>query len=197
MTEEEIKSLKIGDKFTVVFKVDEVEVEYVHLCHEDGPDYGGAYRKKWTLLEQATLVKPAPTFEVGDTVRIVPDPLSGHVHGVHYCQQLIGGLGVIEGIAEDDDENTMWIHMDGYTCRWGISPHCIELVKKAVKDKYYVKDLPLAYGINIAEYPDAPSIATFHKRTYPNAEAAAKAECARLNAEWREQQEGKEGADHE
>lgn len=196
MTEEQIKKLKPGDILRETYEVQEVGEKYMTLCYQSGAQYGLCYNDS-PMARQLELVQPEPTFEVGDTVRIVPDPLSGRVHGTHYSQQITDREGVIESIPANDDENTMWIHVDGYATRWGISPHCLELVKKAVKDKYYVKDLPLAYGVNLAEYPDNPSIATFNKRNHPNAEAAAEAECDRLNAEWRKQQEGKEGADHE
>lgn len=114
MTEKEIKKLKPGDKFKLEYEVISVHKNTLGI-KDSGEAQFSLFRKGERMLEIATLVKPAPKFEVGDTVRVVPDPLSGRVHGAHYCQQLVGREGVIEGIATDDDENIMWIHMDAYT----------------------------------------------------------------------------------
>lgn len=198
MTEEQIKSLKKGDKITVVFIVNNTNDEYLDLSFEDGIYYSVSTKKWWGLLKHATLVTPPPTFDVGDTVRIINDPLSGRVHGAHYAQILEGRVGKVAHVrksgerddeGETDDEGTVWIRCEGNNFNWGISPHCVALVKKAVKDKYRVGEAEYEWCVFVGT--EAPIVAGFSKEKHPDAKAAAEAECARLNAEWRKQQEQK------
>ena len=194
MTEEEINNLKIGDKFTLEYTIEEMRSTTVYVIDANGSKHifnklpGG-------IVESATLVKPAPKFEVGDTVRIVPDPLTGTAYSdCIVLDSHIGKTGIVK--VECDDHGQMQVYMgdaeeNGYTII--IDLHCLELVKKAVKDRYKVEENDIYYCVIDGKW----AIAHFSINSHPNAEAAAKAECDRLNAEWREQQEGKEGADHE
>lgn len=203
MTEEQIKSLKVGDKITVVFVVKEANDAYASLLFEGGGYYGGAGKKEWGLLKHATLVTPPPALvEVGDTVRIVPDPLSGRIHGAHYSQGLSGVTGKVAHVhkagakdddGEVDDECTVWIRCEGHDFNWGVSPHCVVLVKKAVKDKYAVRCCYVGGGLTrckVVTLGHEITVAEFVCSIHPNAKAAAEAECARLNSEWRKRQEG-------
>lgn len=185
MTEEEIKNLKKGDKFTVALKVDEVEGEYVHVRYEDGTEYGTAYRKSWTMLEKATLVKPAPTFDVGDTVRIVPDPMTKTIYGKGslYGNWVLGEARILEEFKQATEMKLA--KNDGQIVT--INVHCLELIKKEEKEKYRVVKYGDEFQIIWADFHVA---ARFDKIIHPNAKAAAEAECDRLNAEWRKQQEG-------
>lgn len=189
MTEEQIKKLKKGDTFTLKLTVAAICQEGVYA------DLAGFRFDRMTdkVLRNCILEQPAPTFEVGDTVRIVPDPLTGTVHNSYGRQLKFEGLIV----------TLSWLNKSAgqVTFKFGgnineVSIHCLELVKKAVKDKYSVVDCTSEWRVceNLGQFMP---IAAFVKTRHPNAEAAAKAECDRLNAEWRKQQEGKEGADHE
>lgn len=189
MTEEQIKGLKPGDLLRETYEVQEVSEDYVILRYQSGTNFGMC-TKDSPMARQAELVQPAPKFEVGDIVRVVPDPLTCTLYG--------NG----QGRADLEDEVVKIIYpLRGGDLRvetkkgekpW-ISIHCLALVKKAEKDRYKVeKD-----DINFCVMDGKWAVAHFSINTHPDAEAAAKAECARLNAEWRKEQEGKEGADHE
>lgn len=183
MTEEEIKSLKDGDKYTVTFKIDEVEGEYLRVFYEDGTYYGLVYKENWTMLEKATLVKPTPTFEKGDTVRIVPDPMTGTIYGKGslYGNWVLGEARILEEFKQATEMKLA--KNDGQIVT--INVHCLELVKKEEKEKYRVVKYGDEFQIIWADFHVA---ARFDKIIHPNAKAAAQAECDRLNAEWHKQQ---------
>lgn len=56
-------------------------------------------------------------------------------------------------------------------------------------DPYFIEETEYEYCVSImvGERKDTP--ATYHKRMHPHAKEAAESECARLNAEWRKEQE--------
>ena len=181
MTEEEIENLKPGDILRVTYKVQRVGEIFMTLHYQSGADYGICYINS-PMARQLELVQPAPTFEVGDTVRIVPDPLTGTVHNSY------GSLREFEGLIVtlswlNKSAGQVIFERDGKENE--VSIHCIELAKKAVKDRFHVEED--RYAFIVAE--GAFSMSAFYKGKHPNAEAAAKAECDRLNAEWRKQQE--------
>lgn len=204
MTEEQFNGLKAGDKFIVEYTVKSTIKEKVQIALADGTS-DGTWPFSSELMQNATLVTPPPALvEVGDTVRIVPDPLSGRIHGAHYSQGLSGVTGKVAHVhkagakdddGEVDDECTVWIRCEGHDFNWGVSPHCVVLVKKAVKDKYAVRCCYVGGAwtwCKIVTLGDEETVATFRCSHYPNAKDTAEAECARLNAEWRKQKGGAE-----
>lgn len=182
MTEEQIKNLKVGDKITVDFVVEKVNDTYVNLSFTSGEYYAGSLKQQWRLLKQATLVTPPPAFEVGDTVRIVPDPLTGTIYGNGVNKDEFAGKE--NKVLEKANE---WgnVRIKTHFGSILVNIHCLELVKKAVKDKYRVFNHDTAWGVDCED----GTVAYFSNGKHPNAKAAAMAECARLNAEWRKQQE--------
>lgn len=185
MTEEEIKNLKIGDKFTMEYKVSNINKKSINVCLKNGED--GLYLSKdCKFLQATTLVKPVPTFEVGDTVRIVPDPMTGTVHNSYGRMREFDGLIVTLSRLKKSAGQVMFKRKGNEE---EVSIHCLELIKKVVKDKYFVKEFELTWGVCRLENPDSSAIAIFCKNIHPAAKTAARAECARLNAEWRKQQE--------
>lgn len=191
MTEEEIKNLKIGDKFTVVWTVQETykngETLPILAVMKDGAN---RIISKG-ILKNATLVKPAPKFEVGDTVRIIPDPLTGTVYGNGslYGNWVLGEARILKETARATEMKLA--KLDGPIVTLNI--HCLELVKKAVKDKYYVHDLESMGDVIIAvSTMDGETVAKYIPTTHPNAKAAAKAECDRLNELVREKRKNHE-----
>lgn len=183
MTEEQIKNLKKGDTFTLKLTVAANCQEGVYA------DLAGFRFDRMTdkVLRHCILEQPAPTFEVGDTVRIVPDPMTRTIYGqgkrMLECE--IGEIGKITVSCIGSGDFRVKTN-DGNA--YIINVHCLELVKKAVKDRYFVQEGKQTY--NVCYHPQIPTVVTtFVKSTHPNAEAAAKAECDRLNAEWSKQQE--------
>lgn len=200
MTEEQFNGLKAGDKFIVEYTVKSTIKEKVQIALADGTS-DGTWPFSSELMQNATLVTPPPSLEVGDTVRIVPDPLSGRIHGAHYSQGLSGVTGKVAHVhkagakdddGEVDDECTVWIRCEGHDFNWGVSPHCVVLVKKAAKYRYFVKEGVDSWDVKVGFPTNYGTAVTYSKNNYPNARAAAEAECARLNTEWRKQKGGAE-----
>lgn len=183
MTEEQIKSLKKGDKFAVEYTVSKHEDGKVHIKFANG-NSDGVWLHNDEVLTQATLVTHPHSFEVGDTVRIIRDPLTGHAHN---------RLALLDYEIGKEYSITVIDMIGGSACLDGphrvMSLHCLELVKKAVKDKYIVEEAQYEWRITI-DSNKSSFVAAWDKQNYPNAKAAAKAECARLNEAWRKQQEG-------
>lgn len=134
-------------------------------------------------LLTAVQVTTPPTFEVGDTVRVIPDPLTGHAHNrialLDYeigKEHIITNIDMIGGSALLDGPHSMMMSL-----------HCLEIVKKVVKDKYHI-DMDSGEWYIMTE--TNAIVARYDKKYHPDAKAAAETECARLNAEWRKQQEG-------
>lgn len=204
MTEEQMKSLKVGDTFAVLMEVTAAaERGAAGLLALDAQPVGheGSHQSHTYDSECLSVVSlgTTPAFEAGDTVRIIPDPLSGRVHGSHYSQLIVGAVGVVvrvhhagekdeEGVV--DDECTVWIRCKGNTFNWGISPHCVELVEKAAKKGYFVKEGVDSWNVNVGFPTNYGTVVAYSKNNYPNAKAAAEAECARLNAELRKKEGG-------
>ena len=189
MTEEQTKWLKPGDLIRETYEVQEVTEKYVMLRYQSGANYGICYKNS-TMAIQAELVQPAPTFDVGDTVRIVPDPLAREVYGNGMGKANLEGevVKIICSLRAGDIQ----VETKEGEETW-ISIHCLALVKKAEKVKYRVQGAPFNWEV----VEGTCIVASYDRCNHTNAEAAAKAECDRLNAEWRKKQEGKEGADHE
>lgn len=192
MTEEEIKNLKIGDKFTMEYVVSEEDRADVDLPIRAESNDGTLLWVSSLNLKHATLVKPTPTFEVGDTVRIVPDPMTGTAYSdCIVLTRHIGKTGIVK--VECDNHGQMQVDMgdaeeNGYTI---IDIHCLELVKKAVKDKFDVRRYldfdGLDDGWGVCDKKTLDTIVYF-ACSYPNAEAAAREACDRLNKDWRDKQ---------
>lgn len=191
MTEEQIKSLKIGDKLRTEYSIVGVHKDFVIL--KDSEDICCTAEKiERGVLARATLVTHAPTFEVGDTVRIAHDPMTGTVHGFGSKVNIPRNkIGKVKEVRESAGE--FLVEFSDIRESHTISIHCIELVKKAVKDKYIVRKIRDGWGVaRIEEDNFKRSCAEFVEETHPYAKASAEAECARLNEAWRKQQEGGE-----
>lgn len=184
MTEEEINGLKVGNKFTVSYTVKEVNSTSVYAIDANCSRF--EFNKHGDLAFQfATLVKPTPTFEKGDIVCITKDPLTGNVYGrdaFHDIAYLNTGTIVQRGPLNDFEVAI------GNTSIF-VNVHCLTLEKKAEKDRYKVKEGARTWNV-ISCAATETVVSTFVKTIHPNAKAAAEAECDRLNAEWRAQQEG-------
>lgn len=193
MTEEEINELKVGDKFKVEYRVEEAterDVD-VRVSTSAEPYFYTLEKSNSVMLHTGTLVKPSPNFEVGDTVRIVKDPLTGHVHGHEdwIWDNDEGCIGHITSINTNNCNASVEYRDKTGHAHMVISLHCLELIKKAERNKYEIKDHCSAWAITFEQANITSIVASFTKSYHPKAEAAARAECDRLNAEWRKQQD--------
>lgn len=183
MTEEQINSLKEGDKFAVEYTVSKHENGKVCIKLANG-DVFGVWLHSDNILTQGTLVTPSPTFEVGDTVKIVPDPLTHTIYNKENEFDLCIHGKTVKIAKTVDGKGDVVVDTGAGTD--SLSIHCLKLVKKAVKDKYIVEEDDLAWCVTDKNW----SVCSFNKSNHPDAKAAAEAECARLNAEWRKKEKG-------
>lgn len=139
-------------------------------------------------------------FEIGDTVRIVPDPLTRTVYGVGLDKAELEGQ--VAKIIRPLKGGDMWVETEEGEKSW-VSIHCFELVKKIEEDKYYVRryacqsldfdaiddglDNLLDNGWGVCDKETLDTIVYFAD-SYPNAEDAAREACGRLNKDWKNKQ---------
>lgn len=188
MTGEEIENLKKGDRVVTEYTITKVLSDTIDAVDKENNRIS-FFKSTTGQLGISSIVKPAPTFEVGDTVRIIPDPLTGIAHGNGHDEpcwekvvvKIIKSLRGGDYFVKTKDGEAAWI-----------SIHCLELVKKYVKDRYETRCHDNRISIMDNTKPTTgyvAIVATFSQAHHPNAEAAAKSECDRLNAEWRKSQE--------
>lgn len=135
-------------------------------------------------LDNATENKPkcdlTRLFKKGDKVRVVEwngrcDGRDGEYLRGAFCEVL------------NDEEKNYNVHLNHNGSLYHIDAAYLELVTPVEEVMpYRVKDDGGFYYIEKED--ETYALCTFNKRSHPNAKAAADAECARLNAEWRKEQ---------
>lgn len=189
MTEEEIKALKPGDKVIIKYTVGDITDAVVNLLDREEGRTVLLKCSKGTL-GTADLVHPAPKFEKGDIVRVIPDPLTGYAYSDSFVlDRYVGLKGIV--VEECDYHGQLEVDMGDAEENGNhlINIHCLELVEKQAGEKYYVRqyDMP-DRTFNVVEEATHVTVAQYSINSHPNAKAAAKAECHRLNEEWRADQ---------
>lgn len=179
MNKEQIEKLKAGDRITIEYEVVSTEPAYVDVHYKDGT-FHGSFAKHDHALRNAEAVVPATKFEVGDLVRIIPDPLLGFVYGA--CdtdvRKHLGKQALVASLVNEYGDIELKLKSKGDYI--DVNAHCLELIEKAKADKYVVKEntfrwLVVTNNLNI-------EVAIFDKATHPDPKAAAEAECKRLNS---------------
>lgn len=133
-------------------------------------------------MTKSQLTAPTRLFREGDKVRVV-EWNGRHFHDRDHGTELTTGC-----ICEvDDDEEATSEHgvlvVYEEQVRY-IAPCFLELVTPVEElEPYKLIDSPNTYNI----VRDSAMVMTIHKKSHPNAKAAAEAECARLNEEWRKE----------
>lgn len=179
MTKEQIEKLKAGDRITIEYEVVSTEPDYVDVRYKDGT-FHGSFAKHDHALRNAEAVIPATKFEIGDLVRIIPDPLLGFVYGTYVddIRKYSGKQALVSSLVNEYGNVELKLKSEGDYI--DINAHCLELIEKAKVDKYVVKEntfrwLVTTNNLNI-------EVAIFDKATHPNPKEAAEAECKRLNS---------------
>lgn len=188
MTKEQIDKLEVGDVIRAEYTVVSKDRSRMCLRSANGNTHNATCTGYSAILDAASVVKPSHVFKAGDIARIIPDPLTGQVYGNGRSCFLVEGtlVRVVSGTADYGD-----VHV--YTGAAGtvdrlVNVHCLEPTDETELDRYIVEE----DGEKITVLDDIKRIAEYDKGRYPNCKAVAVAECARLNADWREQQKGKQ-----
>ena len=191
LTQEQVYNLGIGDEIIVHGKCEDV--------YGDGDIRVNTY---WTVAgekrEQSFLVHssyvslppekpkydPCRLFRKGDIVRL--KEWNGRCPALPEDWKFDNGLFKVH--ANEKFNSSVEITRENSEDVY-IAPICfLELVTPVEElEPYYIEETEYEYCVTImvGERKDTPAI--YHKRMHPNAKAAAEAECARLNAEWRKE----------
>lgn len=160
--------------------------------NEDGKYYPfiESAPSSYRLLPQKTVencVSPLPAtpqhdpcrlFKKGDKVQVIS--LNGRCCG-KYGEYLRGAYCIVL----EDEEGGLGVKMRHNADDYILDPAYLKLVTPVEEQEpYTLIDSPKTYNI----VREKSMVMTIHKKSHPNAKAAADAECARLNAEWRKEQ---------
>jgi hypothetical protein len=199
LTQEQIQNLKPGDKLLVEAYFLQEGCSYIK-CALNPPysfdtktfsihpyalslpsEHGTSLSRRSSVGAETEVptTKHAPTrlFKKGDKVRIVD--WQGKKPG------FLNDDGTREAVVSDPEDTSGTVELK-YCGRYPTVAICfLELVTPVEElEPYKLIDSPNTYNI----VRDSAMVMTIHKKSHPNAKAAAEAECARLNAEWRKEQ---------
>lgn len=199
MTKEQIDKLRVGDVIRAEYAVAAEDLSAFTLVSPNGTRHRATRTGHNPILDAASLVvpepaaAPCPVIEAGDTVRVIPDQMTRTVYGAADERESFRGELCLVLDKVDKFGDVLVCLTLCRNKRQYINIHCLELVNKAVKDKYAVRYCYVGGAwtwCKIVTLGDEETVASFRCSHYPNAKDTAEAECARLNAEWRKQQEG-------
>lgn len=100
-------------------------------------------------------------------------------------------VGTRATVVKDEDECD-WVFLKADDCDKldTIDAAYLKLLTPVEELKpYFVMELKGAYGVYNTRFQPETEVCHFFTDMHPNAKAAAEAECARLNEEWRKEQE--------
>ena len=183
LTPEQIRNLKEGDPLIVnvsMKKIDEDGDIWITVpgcaAHWFPPDSVSLPSEHGTSVPTPKY-DPTRLFKKGDKVRVVK------CKGRNYTGQTTGEIGIVD---RDESPGTASVEVEfADEDMWEIDPAYLELVTPVEDlEPYKLIDSPNTYNI----VRDSAMVMTIHKKSHPNAKAAAEAERDRLNAEWRKEQ---------
>lgn len=187
LTQEQIQNLKPGDKLALshplIFR--EYDSENDELLAINNGEYIYFHAVDVELpSEHGTSVptpKHAPTrlFKKGDKVRIVK--YNGRKFN---AAPPTFQLGKVYSVDEDENTEHCYVMLQSCDLYYAHPVAFLELVTP-VEEPYSVVNAHTHW--DVAD-KDMKTVATYSKGNHPNAKAAAEAECARLNEEWRKEQ---------
>lgn len=153
---------------------------FLEILHKYAPSFTPIPSKHGTSVPTPKH-DPCRLFKKGDKVRVK------NTNGRHYNSWSKKVENQIFVVAGDEIEHAN-VYLDvGGNRSYGVDPAYLELVTPVEElEPYSVKDDGGFYYIE--KQDELHALCTFNKNTHPNAKAAAEAECDRLNAEWRKEQ---------
>lgn len=158
--------------------------------NEDGKYYPfiESAPSSYRLLPQKTVencVSPLPATPQHDPCRLLKTG-----DKVRYCERdgrklfRLQDGEIYEVKRNEGDTGTVEIWLRKQFGRSEYYPYNVFELVTPVEEPYTLIDSPKTYNI----VREKSMVMTIHKKSHPNAKAAAEAECARLNAEWRKEQ---------
>ena len=198
-----IEDIKVGETYNVRVKVDRVDTAFnaVFFTIEGGDTvyaFGVQDRKIHDLISPVIKVEgvcpppkydPCRKFRKGDIVRL--REYNGRKPYDYWHKQVIKNFGAkLDTVLEDEkDSGNVDIFQDApideLTVR--VNSCHLELVTPVEElEPYEVTESSDYYGVDKDDLEVEAAI--FWKKSHPNAKAAAEAECARLNEEYRKEQ---------
>ena len=185
MDKEQINELKPGDEVLIRGRFEKIKengdfsVSYLlTTVHGKLYMYKAAVHPSAVIIKSPPKYDPTRLFKKGDKVRVVErnsrcDGRYGEYLRGAFCEVL------------DDEEKNNDVHLNHNGSLYHIDPAYIELITPVEElEPYKLIDSPNIYNI----VRDSAMVMTIHKKSHPNAKAAADAECARLNEEYRKEQ---------
>lgn len=187
LTKEQIKFLKVGDPIVIHTTFRRIDTDgdlWFHAPRKEGADYYWYIDPKFVSLPGEPVEQPkhdpCRLFKKGDKVQ----PRSGKTvlaseYGFVTFHELAGQYEV----NEDEARGTVTLIVNGHACF--VSAFALELITPVEElEQYSVVDAHTHW--DVAD-KDMKTVASYSKATHPNAKAAAKAECKRLNDEYRKE----------
>lgn len=177
-----IEDIKLGETYNVKVKVVGYEESYNGHTFIRTKALGEAY--DFDILVSRSKHDPCRPFKEGDRVQ------ARKIHGNLPQCRYNGNVGIKEGdigtIARYNERNCYWVDFHK-GMSWCIDAAYLELVTPVEElEPYSVQETMSHDGWQIVR--DGLPLAIYDSRRHPNAKAAAEAECARLNEEWRKEQ---------
>lgn len=181
LTYEQIDNLKPGDTLYLAVILEKKITHGTFKVKTDKDSYVTASTIRLSLPPEKPKYEPCRPFKKGDRAQVVER------NGRPLTCFPVGRIkvGDIVTVAENEtgDVFIKVLTEDGHEM---MAPwFMLELVTPVEEQKpYKLIDSPNTYNI----VRDGAMVMTIHKKSYPNAKAAAEAEHDRLNAEWRKEQ---------
>lgn len=134
------------------------------------------------LAETAPKYDPCRPFKAGDIV--TPSPVKGRWFGAAWEGHREIRFTVTK---DEDEEGTMWVQEDDSSTPIWVLAAFFQLISPVEElEPYEVEEFKET--IQVRERNTSITLATFDKECHPHAKEAAEAECARLNAAYRKEQ---------
>jgi hypothetical protein len=198
------QDIKVGEMYNVrvkVIHVDAYKNTRVNTVDENGKQlgvestvfYAGELRAFSPITpengakntESAPKYDPCRLFRKGDKVRLVP------YRGRAPIMFGSNVFSIDEIFTVEEDENKEYdVMVNGASHRQMYQACFLELVTPVEeREPYFVMELKGAHGVYNTRFQPETEACHFYTDMHPNAKAAAEAECARLNAEYRKEKE--------
>lgn len=189
------EDIKVGETYNVRVKVISVEYGAIETKTIDAPGNPLTHCVTEFLKSEAAAFShlaappkhdPTRLFKKGDKVRVV-EWNGRHFHDRDYGVDIETGCVARIYESEKDDPKKCAVKVSYRQYLFTVPTCFLELVTPVEKlEPYSVKETMSHDGWQIVR--DGLPLAIYDSQRHPNAKAAAEAECDRLNAEWRKEQ---------
>ena len=184
MDKEQINELKPGDEILIRGRFEKIKengdysISYLlTTVHDKLYMYRAAVHPSAVIIKSPSKHDPARLFKKGDAVRVVA-----------WNGRDIARIGQIGRVVSDEHNSRVELAIEGWT-KDVFYPAChLELVIPVEEmERYAVAPGDIAWFVVDRKHESGELNVAMYMNTHPNAQAAAEAECARLNAEHRKE----------